>query len=119
MTDATAEQTTAATELTAADTAAATAATDAGFDMTADDFDFSTLAAPEMFRSGCYEDSHDQSSITGCSCHASCAACGYNDAPTGNEDCITCADAAHILTPVFDDGTGSCAAPAAPAAPPS
>jgi len=46
-------------------------------------------------------------SIPGCSCHPSCATCGYDAAPTGERDCITCADGSDV-TEVFPDGTGTC-----------
>ena len=53
-----------------------------------------------------------------CACHASCATCGYNAAPTDYRDCITCAEGLCLETVwadpetgelfEYDDGTGWC-----------
>jgi len=48
-----------------------------------------------------------------CTCHESCKACGYSGSPTGETDCASCANSAHVLTVVYTDGTGSCAAASA------
>ena len=45
----------------------------------------------------------------GCTCHVSCSKCGYSEDPTGETDCINCADPSHVLSVEWDDGTGSCA----------
>ena len=54
---------------------------------------------------GCYTD--PWTSVPGCTCHASCKACGYTDSPTGAADCITCADGS-VVQAVYSDGTGRC-----------
>jgi len=64
---------------------------------------------------GCYEDLGGPQ-IAGCTCHSSCRACGYNDAPTDADDCITCADGSTVEA-VYDDGTGRCAVAPPTAAP--
>ena len=49
-----------------------------------------------------------------CTCHESCATCGYDAeyGPETDSDCITCADGAGIeLIPYWEDGTGYCAIP--------
>jgi hypothetical protein len=55
---------------------------------------------------GCYDSNYMP--ITDCTCHSSCYNCGYYDAPTGPDDCITCVDPNVEVTAVYDDGTGYC-----------
>jgi hypothetical protein len=53
---------------------------------------------------------------TGCTCHPSCATCGYKDldpndpksGPIGGADCVTCANPEDTFTEVHSDGTGIC-----------
>lgn len=44
-----------------------------------------------------------------CSCHPSCATCGYYGSPTTNpDDCFSCADPGVTLNVLYTDGTGTC-----------
>ena len=72
--------------------------------------------------SACYTKTLDgeERLISGCSCHASCATCGYGSttaAPfrgaSGSNDCITCPDGS-TPTPVNLDNTGNCTAKTGP-----
>jgi hypothetical protein len=76
----------------------------------------------------CFND--DSSILEGCSCHSSCGSCGYHvalydafspcetcDWPATEFDCLTCRDGL-VKINLFDDGTGSCVAPASASAPP-
>ena len=47
--------------------------------------------------------------LPGCTCHPSCATCGYFEEPTAANDCITCRHGGPV-EPVWDDGTGKCVA---------
>jgi hypothetical protein len=61
--------------------------------------------------SGCYNgdgDYYDVASISDCTCHDSCGACGYGSDPTGSTDCISCSDPTYEVNPVNEDGTGEC-----------
>merc|ERR1712070_1287770 len=66
----------------------------------------------------CYEDGtltdgtlSDGILILGCECHSSCGTCGFNDAPTNADDCITCADGSTVQQVAWHtDGTGTCGA---------
>ena len=56
--------------------------------------------------STCFED--PSTTVPSCSCHSSCATCGYLSEPTRSIDCITCADSGDTIDPIFSDGTGLC-----------
>ena len=60
----------------------------------------------------CYEYQYSNDDpIEGCQCHNTCGTgCGYSDDPTGEDDCIDCADGLE-LSVQYDDGTGSCRIP--------
>ena len=44
--------------------------------------------------------------IADCTCHESCATCGYSGAPTASSECITCEGEGIELFPYWEDGTG-------------
>jgi len=54
---------------------------------------------------GCYDG--NRNFVSGCSCHSSCAACGYNDDPTNADNCSSCVNGTDV-SPINDDGTGTC-----------
>lgn len=54
---------------------------------------------------GCYNE--DYVKLSNCTCHSSCEACGYNDYPAKEFDCLSCADGSNA-NPVHKDGTGHC-----------
>ena len=56
----------------------------------------------------CYDAA--EAAISGCACHSTCEKCGYNFNPIEADDCLACADPAHVVTAVHADGTGTCAA---------
>ena len=64
-------------------------------------------AAASAKKVGCYATPADEAPFLNCQCHPSCRACGYNDAPTGDIDCISCPKGFKI-TPVYADGSGTC-----------
>jgi hypothetical protein len=43
----------------------------------------------------------------GCQCHPTCHTCGYGTAPTGDGECLTCAEGL-VLVPGHDGVTGKC-----------
>ena len=45
--------------------------------------------------------------VPNCTCHASCATCGYYDNPIDDADCLTCADGSTVK-PQYLDGAGLC-----------
>ena len=45
--------------------------------------------------------------VADCNCHSTCASCGFNDMPTEDADCITCASG-YVLESYYSDGTGFC-----------
>ncbi|KAK3270089.1 hypothetical protein CYMTET_21496, partial [Cymbomonas tetramitiformis] len=47
--------------------------------------------------------------IKDCTCHSSCATCGFNTNPITGADCITCADGSAV-TSLYNDSTGCCGA---------
>ena len=62
-------------------------------------------AAGSAGTSVCFNE--DKQQVEGCTCHPSCASCGYYSWPSGSTDCVTCADGSEVM-PYFDDGTGAC-----------
>ena len=56
--------------------------------------------------SGCFTEPYVK--VENCECHSSCKTCGYNDSPTGPDDCIKCAYENISVTPINSDGTGTC-----------
>ena len=60
---------------------------------------------------GCFETESSSTAISGCACHSTCQKCGYESDPIEADDCVTCADPAHVITAVYADGTGTCAPP--------
>jgi len=48
--------------------------------------------------------------VGGCQCHPTCHTCGYSTNPTGEGNCLTCAEGL-VLVPGRDGVTGKCEAP--------
>ena len=44
-----------------------------------------------------------------CTCHPTCGDCGWDTAPTGSNQCLTCAQPGAYLTNQASDGQGTCA----------
>ena len=67
----------------------------------------------EKVKADCYAEEGDTDPIADCTCHESCATCGYDEyGPEADTDCITCVEADGVeLIPYWDDGTGYCAVP--------
>jgi len=64
--------------------------------------------SPSTGETGCYALSTDTTPIAGCTCHETCAKCGYFNWPNTDDDCVTCADPSVTVTAVYGDGTGYC-----------
>ena len=57
------------------------------------------------FSSTCYR--NPDTIVENCTCHPSCARCGYSENPVKDADCRTCADGSPVK-PQYLDGTGLC-----------
>ena len=64
--------------------------------------------SPSTGETGCYALSTDTTPIAGCTCHETCAKCGYFNWPNTDDDCVTCADPSVTVTAVYGYGTGHC-----------
>lgn len=51
---------------------------------------------------GCWAQPHDDEPVADCDCDASCKACGFTDAPSGADECISCPDDTYIFKKTND-----------------
>lgn len=78
----------------------------------------STTVCANQTYGGCHVSPGEQIPADLCACHPTCKTCGYSNMPTAATNCITCADANHIVAISSDsDGTGVCIPPPPTAAP--
>lgn len=54
-----------------------------------------------------FEDREHRTAIPKCECHSTCQVCGYNDDPTGYNNCVSCVEGLY-LQQLNDDGSGYC-----------
>ena len=63
-----------------------------------------TDGEPPFSGKGCYDSNME--TLADCSCHPSCASCGFNSNPTNNDDCASCTDGGTVQVMTHDNAGG-------------